>query len=58
MEGLLTLLLSDKLNLGVTGESLKERSQDADKLRSEIRQSLSEKSEVPGNGNTPPPTGA
>jgi uncharacterized membrane protein YqiK len=45
MEGLLTLLLSDKLNLGVSGESAREKNEDAEKLRAEIRQSLSEKKE-------------
>lgn len=47
MEGLLTLLLSDKLNLEVTGSTQRVRNEDAEKLRSEIRQSLSEKSETP-----------
>jgi len=48
MEGLLTLLLSDKLNVEVAGgPSRRERGEDAEKLRSEIRQSLSEKKEVP-----------
>ncbi|TLN23700.1 flotillin family protein [bacterium] len=55
MEGLLTLLLSDKLNLSVSGESAgKERSPEADKLRSEIRQSLSEKRVEPGSESKPP----
>ncbi|GAP13012.1 uncharacterized protein conserved in bacteria [Longilinea arvoryzae] len=55
MEGLLTLLLSDKLNLAVTGETAgKERSPEADKLREEIRQSLSEKRQAPDAGTTPP----
>jgi hypothetical protein len=40
MEGLLTLLLSDKLNLAVTGETTKERSKDAEELRNEIRKSI------------------
>ena len=47
MEGLLTLLLSDKLNLEVTGSTQRVRNEDAEKLRSEIRQSLSEKNETP-----------
>jgi uncharacterized membrane protein YqiK len=48
MEGLLTLLLSDKLNLAVTGEPQKERSEDAKKLRDEIRQSMKDvKPEAP-----------
>lgn len=49
MEGLLTLLLSDKLNLSVSGETGKERNPEADKLREEIRQSLSEKREGPAD---------
>ncbi len=54
MEGLLTLLLSDKLNLSVTGETAgKERSPEADKLRSEIRQSLSEKRVEPVESKPP-----
>ncbi len=40
MEGLLTLLLSDKLNVQVNAEPQKERSAEADKLRSEIRKSI------------------
>lgn len=40
MEGLLTLLLSDKLNLAVTGETTKERSKDAEALRNDIRKSM------------------
>ena len=55
MEGLLTLLLSDKLDLDVTGETTKVQSQDADRLRNEIRQSLTEKKEDPANGATPTP---
>ncbi|MCJ7696233.1 MAG: SPFH domain-containing protein [Anaerolineaceae bacterium] len=47
MEGLLTLLLSDKLNLEVTGSMQRERNEDTQKLRDEIRQSLSEKVETP-----------
>lgn len=59
MEGLLTLLLSDKLNLSVSGESAgKERSPEADKLRAEIRQSLSEKRAEPGGESKPPETKA
>jgi len=47
MEGLLTLLLSDKLNLEVSGSATRERSADAEKLRTEIRQSLIEKKDLP-----------
>jgi len=55
MEGLLTLLLSDKLNLPVTGETAgKERSPEAEQLRAEIRQSLSEKRETPASVSKPP----
>jgi uncharacterized membrane protein YqiK len=55
MEGLLTLLLSDKLNLSVSGESAgKERSPEAEKLRGEIRQSLSEKRVEPPGESKPP----
>jgi uncharacterized membrane protein YqiK len=43
MEGLLTLLLSDKLNLQVNDQSPKEANPEAEKLRQEIRRSLSEK---------------
>ena len=43
MEGLLTLLLSDKLGLDVKGEVAKERSPEAERLRNEIRQNLMEK---------------
>ncbi len=54
MEGLLTLLLSDKLNLAVTGEAKKEQNPEIDRLRDEIRKSLSEKrDEIPG-ATTPP----
>jgi uncharacterized membrane protein YqiK len=44
MEGLLTLLLSDKLGLQVTAEQQKrEPNPDADRLREQIRQSMAEK---------------
>ena len=48
MEGLLTLLLSDKLNLSVTANSTRERNPEVERLRNEIRQSMLEK------GNTAP----
>ena len=48
MEGLLTLLLSDKLNLAVTGETTKERSKDAEELRNDIRKSMKEFNATPG----------
>ncbi|HMD90473.1 MAG TPA: SPFH domain-containing protein, partial [Anaerolineaceae bacterium] len=43
MEGLLTLLLSDKLGLEIKAEGSKERSPEAERLRNEIRQNLMEK---------------
>jgi len=49
MEGLLTLLLSDKLNLEVTGGTQRVRNEETEKLRAEIRQSLSEKKELPAS---------
>ncbi|MRR29517.1 flotillin family protein, partial [bacterium] len=52
MEGLLTLLLSDKLNLAVTGETTKERSKDAEALRNDIRKSMKAFDATPG-GDTP-----
>jgi uncharacterized membrane protein YqiK len=43
MEGLLTMLLSEKLGMQVDGAQLRERSPESDRLRDEIRQSLMEK---------------
>jgi uncharacterized membrane protein YqiK len=43
MEGLLTLLLSEKLGLEVKAEESKERSPEAERIRNEIRQNLMEK---------------
>ena len=43
MEGLLTLLLSDKLGVQVTGDREREPNPDADRLRDEIRKNLMEK---------------
>jgi uncharacterized membrane protein YqiK len=55
MEGLLTLILSDKLGVEVKKEP-REPNPDTERLRSEIRQSLTEKREVkPGDAPTPPP---
>jgi len=54
MEGLLTLLLSDKLNLAVTGEVKKEQNPEIDRLRGEIRKSLSEKRDETPDAATPP----
>ena len=53
MEGLLTLLLSDKLGLEVTGSTPKVQSEDAERLRNEIRKSLSEKKDDSAAGTTP-----
>jgi uncharacterized membrane protein YqiK len=50
MEGLLTLLLSDKLGLESSGAPTKVQSEDAERLRAEIRKSLSEKQEDPNKG--------
>jgi uncharacterized membrane protein YqiK len=52
MEGLLTLLLSDKLGLDVKAGESKERSPEAERLRNEIRQNLMEK---PGSAAAQPP---
>mgnify|MGYP001331220633 CR=1 FL=1 len=54
MEGLLTLLLSDKLGLEGTTISNKPKNEDAERLRNEIRQSLSEKKEPPFAGDSKP----
>lgn len=53
MEGLLTLLLSDKLNLSVDDKSAKTKNKDAEKLREEIRKSLSEKKAPPADASAP-----
>jgi len=45
MEGLLTLLLSDKLGVQVTSDQKREPNPEAGRLREEIRQGLSEKRE-------------
>lgn len=47
MEGLLTLLLSDKLNLAVNASSDTSHSIEAEKLREEIRKSLIDEEETP-----------
>ncbi len=52
MEGLLTLLLSDKLNLTVDEKSSKVKNKDAEKLRDEIRKSLAEKKTPPADDST------
>jgi uncharacterized membrane protein YqiK len=54
MEGLLTLLLSDKLGLEGTTISNKPKNEDAERLRNEIRQGLSEKKEPPFAGDSKP----
>ena len=43
MEGLLTLLLSDKLNLDVSSTTPRKPSEEVERLRQEIRQSMAEK---------------
>ena len=53
MEGLLTLLLSDKLGVQVTGNQKRESNPEADRLREEIRKSLSEKREDASNQPEP-----
>ncbi len=53
MEGLLTLLLSDRLNVKLTGEAQRERSPEADRLREEIRQSMAKKPAGGSQGGTP-----
>jgi uncharacterized membrane protein YqiK len=65
MEGLLTLLLSEKLGLEVKADESKERSPEAERLRNEIRQNLMEKhsesnpppSETPSAPTSPSPSG-
>lgn len=54
MEGLLTLLLSEKLGLEGTTVASKPKNEDAEKLRQEIRQSLNEKKEPPAQDNSAP----
>ena len=49
MEGLLTLLLSDKLNLEVNAAAQKQRSEETEQLKAEIRRSLTEK-KAPAEG--------
>ena len=48
MEGLLTLLLSDKLNLEVSAAQ-RQPSEETEKLKEEIRKSLTEKKVDPDN---------
>jgi hypothetical protein len=53
----LTLLLSDKLGLETTGVTSKVQNEDAEKLRAEIRKSLSEKkTDIANEGPVNPPT--
>lgn len=68
MEGLLTLLLSDKLGVQITSDKKREPSPEADRLREEIRKDLSEKREdampgqppaaSPGTSSIPPAASA
>ncbi|MBN1370822.1 MAG: hypothetical protein JW987_02590 [Anaerolineaceae bacterium] len=53
MEGLLTLLLSDKLNLSVTTDATKERNPEVERLRNEIRQSMLEKGQPAQDATNP-----
>jgi uncharacterized membrane protein YqiK len=55
MEGLLTLLLSDKLNLSVDDKNVKGKNKDTEKLRDEIRKSLAEKKAPPADAAAPAP---
>jgi uncharacterized membrane protein YqiK len=55
MEGLLTLLLSDKLGVPVTSDVQRERNPEAERLRTEIRQDLAEKrDDKPADTGIPP----
>jgi uncharacterized membrane protein YqiK len=60
MEGLLTMLLSDKLGVDVKSGIERERNPEADRLRNQIRQSMSESREVspqnPADALTAPAT--
>ena len=53
MEGLLTLLLSDRLNVQVTGGQPRERNPEAEQLRAQIRENLKESRQ--GTTEPPPP---
>lgn len=53
MEGLLTLLLSDKLNLSVDDKNVKVKNKDTEKLREEIRKALAEKKTPPADASAP-----
>jgi uncharacterized membrane protein YqiK len=55
MEGLLTLLLSDKLGMQTTAASSRERRPEVEKLRDAIRQSMMENREGQTNGGTSKP---
>jgi uncharacterized membrane protein YqiK len=55
MEGLLTLLLSDKLGMQTTAASSRERRPEVEKLREQIRQSMMESRESPTNGGVVKP---
>ena len=60
MEGLLTLLLSDKLGVEVKSNTPRERNPEATRLRNQIRESLAEKKDVvlPTNSGTVVPPAA
>jgi uncharacterized membrane protein YqiK len=53
MEGLLTLLLSDKLGVDVKDARMREPNPEADRLRDEIRRSMSEKREDDSSMSVP-----
>ncbi len=54
MEGLLTLLLSDKLGLETNRTASREPSEEVDRMKQEIRQSMATKHEIDG-GESPKP---
>jgi uncharacterized membrane protein YqiK len=56
MEGLLTMLLSEKLGIDVSNGQARERSPEANRIREDIRKSMTEKKDgkdTPENGMTP-----
>jgi uncharacterized membrane protein YqiK len=58
MEGLLTMLLSDKLGVQVNSDQKREPNPEADRLREEIRKGLSEKREDAMQSPSPSGTGS
>ena len=57
MEGLLTLLLSDKLGMEVRDIGQREPNPEADQLRAQIRESLKESRQVTSEPLPPAPAG-